>query len=161
MSFIKTIFFDFYQILKRVYFLIREKKRRVLIRELIIEDQVEKFVCYGNQLKIKLKVENLVFIKIENIVIPIFSDKIPISIKYPTRNGKHFINIRLIGISEIKRIKIKTINDVPVFITPKLKRNTILSSILVKNNEPIILENNKVKIVNTGFSQFLIDEPIL
>lgn len=161
MNFIKTIFFHFYQILKRVYFLIREKKRRILIRELIIENQVEKFVCYGNQLRIKLKVENLIFVKIENIVIPVFSDKIPISIKYPTKKGKNFIKIRLIGISETKRIKIKTINEVPVFITPKLKRKTILSSILVKKNEPIILENNKIKIVNTSFSQVLIDEPIL
>lgn len=159
MTLIKTFFFHFSPLIKRIYFLWRKKDKNIFVNEFLVEDQIDKLVCYGNQLKVKLNVENLLFIKIEKVVIPVFSDSIPISIKYPTKKGKNAIRIKLVGLKQSKKYKISTINEVPNFQTPRIKKSDLTESTNFKNLEIKNLIGLSLKLKSNQITFLKIQEP--
>jgi hypothetical protein len=159
MTLIKTFFFHFSPLIKRIYFLWRKKDKNIFVNEFLVEDQIEKLVCYGSQVKVKLNVENLLFITIEKVVIPVFSDSIPITIKYPAKKGKNAIRIRLVGLKQSKRYKISTVNEVPNFQTPRIKKSDLTESTNFKNLEIKNLIGLNLKLNSNQITLLKIQEP--
>lgn len=161
MILLKTFFFHFSPLIRRTYFLWRKKDKSIYVNEFLVEDQIDDLVCYGNEIRIKLKIENVLFIKIEKVVIPVFSDSIPISIKYRTQKGSNSINIEIIGLKHIEKYKILTINEVPIFQTPKIKKSTLTETIFIKHANVKSLNNNALRVKSNKISLSKIQEPII
>lgn len=159
MILLKTFFFHFLPLINRISFLWRKKDKNIFVNEFLLEDQIDKLVCYGNQVKVKLKIENVLFIKIEKLVIPVFSDSIPINIKYPTKKGKSAIQIKLVGLKESKRYIISTINEVPNFQIPRIKKRNLTESISFKNLEINSLIGFNLKLNSNPINILKIKDP--
>lgn len=138
MKLIKSYFLNFKSITSRLLKLLFRNKNRPSAEVLDINDLSKGSVSY---LSIKLRVTNLLFLRIDRNVFPVYHDDVQLSISIPLTPGQS--QIKVYGLGAFKRTKTYkfSIADARIF---KLKEGAYSDN---GNFEGVILSNNTMSIL--------------